>query len=497
MQRMTHLSLNFEYKNARDMELKDPSLLKTGAYINGEWLNFSNTFPVLNPATGEEIAAVSDCGVDQAKEAIDGANEAFQSWKSNTAEQRQSILLKWYQLILNNAADLAKIMTTEQGKPLAEARAEVNYGASFIKWFAEEGRRTYGDVIPSSSSSSRIITLKQPIGVCVAITPWNFPLAMITRKIAPALAVGCTVVVKPAEDTPLTALALAELAEQAGLPKGVLNVITCHSAEEVGTFLTTHPNVRKISFTGSTEVGKILMKNAAENITKISLELGGNAPFLVFDDADVEAAAEGAIASKYRNAGQTCICANRILVQDGVYDDFMKAYSAKVKNLKVGNGTEEGVQIGPLINQQGLDKVKRLLDDATSHGGKLTLGGKADHDLFFQPTIIENVDASMDIHSEEIFGPVSAIYKFSTEEEGIHMANNTIYGLAAYFYSENMSRVWRVSEALEYGMIGVNTGAISTAIAPFGGVKQSGIGREGSKYGVDEYLEVKYVNMGV
>lgn len=479
------------------MELRDASLLKSGAWINGEWMNFSNTFPVLNPATGEEIEKVSDCGVEQAEYAIESASDAFITWRKKTAEERQSVLLKWHQLIMENAADLALIMTSEQGKPLAESRAEVKYGASFIKWFAEEGRRAYGDVIPSSSSSSRILTLKQPIGVCVAITPWNFPLAMITRKIAPALAVGCTVVVKPAEDTPLTALALAELAQRAGFPKGVLNIITCAQAEKVGTHLTTHLKVRKISFTGSTEVGKILMKNAAENVTKMSLELGGNAPFLVFDDADLEAAAEGAIASKYRNAGQTCICANRILVQDSVYSEFMDLYKKKVSALKVGDGREEGVKIGPLINKQGVEKVKRLLEDATSNGARLTLGGTTDHDLFFQPTIIENVNSEMDIHSEEIFGPVSAVYRFNTEEEGIAMANDTIYGLAAYFYAKDIGRVWRVSEALEYGMVGVNTGAISTAVAPFGGVKQSGIGREGSKYGVEEYLEVKYVNMEV
>lgn len=479
------------------MELRDTSLLKSGAWINGEWMNFSNTFPVLNPATGEEIEKVSDCGVEQAEYAIESASDAFITWRKKTAEERQSVLLKWHQLIMENAADLALIMTSEQGKPLVESRAEVKYGASFIKWFAEEGRRAYGDVIPSSSSSSRILTLKQPIGVCVAITPWNFPLAMITRKIAPALAVGCTVVVKPAEDTPLTALALAELAQRAGFPKGVLNIITCAQAEEVGTHLTTTPKVRKISFTGSTEVGKILMKNAAENVTKMSLELGGNAPFLVFDDADLEAAAEGAITSKYRNAGQTCICANRILVQDSVYSEFMDLYKKKVSALKVGDGREEGVKIGPLINKQGVEKVKRLLEDATSNGARLTLGGTTDHDLFFQPTIIENVNSKMDIHSEEIFGPVSAVYRFNTEEDGIAMANDTIYGLAAYFYAKDIGRVWRVSEALEYGMVGVNTGAISTAVAPFGGVKQSGIGREGSKYGVEEYLKVKYVNMEV
>lgn len=345
-------------------------------------------------------------------------------------------------------------------------------------------------------SGSRLFAIKQPIGVCVAITPWNFPLAMITRKIAPALAVGCSVVVKPAEDTPLTALALAELAHQAGLPKGVMQVLTCSKAEEVGHYLTTHPIVRKISFTGSTEVGKILMKNAAENVAKVSLELGGNAPFIVFEDADIEAAVAGAMASKYRNAGQTCICANRILVQSSIYDEFMEKYRAKVAALTVGDGMNAGVQIGPLINEAGVEKVDRLLRDAIEKGGALSLGGKRQSGLFYEPTIIEGVNTEMDIHQEEIFGPVSAVYSFETEEEVISMANQTQYGLAAYFYSNNVHRVWRVSEALEYGMVGVNTGSISTAVAPFGGVKQSGIGREGSKYGVDEYLEIKYVNLG-
>lgn len=479
------------------MKLKDESLLKRGAWINGEWMNFSNTFAVHNPATGEEIGRVSDCSVEQAVIAVESAHNAFDSWKGQTAESRAKILEKWYNLIIENASDLATIMTTEQGKPLAEARAEVSYGASFIKWFAEEGRRVYGDVIPASSSNSRILTIKQPIGVCVAITPWNFPLAMITRKIAPALAVGCTVVVKPAEDTPLTALALAELADRAGIPKGVFNVITCEKAEEVGTYLTTHPDVRKISFTGSTEVGKIIMKNAAENVAKVSLELGGNAPFLVFDDADIPAAVDGAMASKYRNAGQTCICANRIFVQASIYDAFMEAFAEKVVSLKVGNGLDDGVQIGPLINSQGLEKVQRLMKDAEGKGAKIRMGGEAKEGLFFEPTIVENLNAEMDIHSEEIFGPVSAIYKFETEEEGIAMANNTVYGLAAYFYSESNRRIWRVSEALQYGMVGVNTGLISTAVAPFGGWKQSGIGREGSKYGVEEYLEIKYINLKI
>ena len=471
--------------------------MRDKAYINGIWTATGSTFPVKDPATGVEITSVSDCGVDEAEAAVQAANEALAKWKGQSAEYRSNILLQWFKLIQQNSTKIAELITREQGKPITEARAEVSYGASFIQWFAEEAKRTYGDVIPTPSQDRRILALKQPVGVCVAITPWNFPLAMITRKIAPALAVGCTVVVKPAEDTPLTALELAALAEEAGIPKGVLNVVTCSEAEAVGTHLTTHPLVRKISFTGSTQVGKILMKNAAENVAKISLELGGNAPFIVFDDADIEAAVDGAIASKYRNAGQTCICANRILVQSAIYDKFVDTYTDRVRSLKVGVGTESGVQIGPLINEQGVEKVERLMTDAVSKGASIRTGGHRMEGLFYEPTVIDGLNDEMDMHSEEIFGPVSAIYRFEKEEDGIRMANNTVYGLAAYFYANDLSRVWRVSESLEYGMVGVNTGSISTAVAPFGGVKQSGIGREGSKYGVDEYLEIKYVAMGL
>lgn len=470
--------------------------MKNEAYINGEWVSTEQHFSVYNPANGEEITQVPNCGIVEAEWAITAAEDAFTKWSKTTAEHRSNLLRKWFNAMLKHSDELAAIMTEEQGKPLAEARAEVQYGASFVEWFAEEAKRTYGDVIPSPMANRKILAIKQPIGVCVAITPWNFPMAMITRKVAPAIAAGCTVVIKPAEDTPLTALALAQLAHEAGIPKGVLNVVTCEQPAEVGTYLTTHPKVRKISFTGSTEVGKVIMKNAADNIAKVSLELGGNAPFLVFDDADVHAAVDGAIASKYRNAGQTCICANRILVQNGIYDTFMEAYTKAVKALKVGEGTESGVQIGPLINRDGLDKVERLMKDASNKGAKIRTGGHAIEGLFYEATIIENLNREMDIHSEEIFGPISAVYSFETEEEGIAMANDTPYGLAAYFYARDLQRVWRVSEALQYGMVGVNTGAISTAVAPFGGVKQSGIGREGSKYGIDEFLEVKYINMG-
>lgn len=477
------------------LSLNSPELLRTEALIGGRWKKKAATFPVYNPADGSLLASVTDCSSEDVEMAILTADKALKEWKGLSAQQRQSYMDKWYYLIVEHSKDLARIMTLEQGKPLAESWAEVQYGASFIKWFGEEGKRIYGDVIPSPVTGQRIFTLKQPVGVCAAITPWNFPLAMITRKISPALAAGCTVVIKPAEDTPLTALAIAGLAVQAGFPEGVINVVTCLKAEEVGKTLTTHPKVRKISFTGSTEVGRLLMKNAAENIARISLELGGNAPFLVFDDADIDAAVDGAIASKYRNAGQTCICANRILVQQSIYNRFVQAYTSRVEELKVGNGTESGVKIGPLINEAGVSKVERLVEDAVTRGARLRTGGsrfKSDS-LFFRPTVIDGVTEEMDIHREEIFGPVSAIYAFGTEEEGIAMANNTVYGLASYFYARDMSRIWRVSEGLEYGMVGVNTGSISTAVAPFGGIKQSGVGREGSKYGIEEYVELKYV----
>lgn len=479
------------------LNLRNPKLITDKLFINNTWIGTSNQFDVVNPSTGEVIAKVADGGISETEEAIRSAEKAFLGWSSTTAAYRQSIMDQWHKLILQNSDDLASIMTAEMGKPKVESRGEVNYGASFIKWFGEEGKRAYGDIIPSPTANRKIITLKQPIGVVAAITPWNFPLAMITRKISPALAAGCTVVVKPAEDTPLTALALAVLAQEAGFPAGVINIITCSKAEEVGTHLTTHPSVRKISFTGSTEVGRILMKNGAENLAKMSLELGGNAPFLVFDDADIPAAVKGAIASKYRNAGQTCVCANRILVQDGVYDAFVTAYSEAVNQLQVGDGFAENVQIGPLINNDGLQKVERLVSDALSKGATIRTGGKRNTsgDLFYEPTVIEGVSSEMEMSKEEIFGPVSPIYRFHTEEEGIQMANDTVYGLAAYFYARDLGRTWRVSEKLEYGMVGVNTGLISTEVAPFGGVKHSGMGREGSKYGIEDYMEIKYIAM--
>lgn len=463
-------------------------------FIQGQWQAGHSTFDVLNPSTGEVIAQVSEANRESAESAVLAAASAFEKWKRQTAAERSKVLMNWFQLITEHAEEMAQLMTAEQGKPLKESRGEVKYGASFIQWFAEEAKRVYGDVIPSPSNDRRLMAIKQPVGVCAAITPWNFPLAMITRKIAPALAVGCTVVVKPAEDTPLTALALAELARQAGFPPGVINVLPCGSAEEVGEVITTHPAVSKISFTGSTQVGKLLMKNASDTVKKVSLELGGNAPFLVFDDADIEAAVKGAIASKYRNAGQTCVCANRILVQESVAEAFISAYQRAVSELVVGDGMEEQVDIGPLINEAAVEKVERLLQDALQKGGRIVSGGsRQPNSTFFEPTILAGANAQMDLSQEEIFGPVSPIFTFSTEEEGIQMANDTIYGLAAYFYARDMARIWRVSEGLQYGMVGVNTGLISTEVAPFGGTKQSGMGREGSKYGVDDYLEIKYI----
>lgn len=479
------------------MKLTQPELLQNKAFINGEWISSTSTFNVLNPANGQTIATVSDCGVFEAESAVQAAHSALPNWRNFTAEKRQLILEKWHQLILHHSEDLAQLMTYEMGKPIVESRGEVKYGASFIKWFAEEGKRVYGDIIPSPKANRQIVAIKQPIGVCVAITPWNFPLAMITRKISPALAAGCTVVVKPAEDTPLSALALAYLSLEAGFPKGVINIVPCSNPAEVGNRLTTHPLVRKISFTGSTHVGKMLMKNASENVAKLSLELGGNAPFIVFDDADIDAAVDGAIASKYRNAGQTCVCANRIFVQEGIYHEFVEAYSRKVSQLTVGYGWDNETQIGPLINVKGLQKVESLLRDAIEKGATLTSGGKV-HSMgttFFEPTVIEGVNQDMRMSKEEIFGPVSPIYKFSTEEQAIQMANDTAYGLASYFYARDIGRIWRVSQALEYGMVGVNSGIISTEVAPFGGVKQSGLGREGSKYGIEDYLEIKYIAM--
>jgi len=480
--------------------LNDSTLLRGQSYIGGDWVGADDgaLFAVTNPATGEVIAKVADVGVAETKRAIAAADAAFGPWKAKTGKERAAVLRKWFELIMAAQDDLARLMTLEQGKPLAEAKGEVGYGASFVEWFAEEAKRIYGDTIPSHGADKRIVVIKQPIGVVAAITPWNFPIAMITRKVAPALAVGCPVVVKPSEDTPLSALALAVLAERAGLPAGVFNVVTSTKAPEVGLELTTSDIVRKVSFTGSTEVGKILMRQSASTVKKVSLELGGNAPFIVFDDADLDAAVVGALASKYRNAGQTCVCANRLLVQDGVYDAFVAKLKAAVENFKVGNGLEAGVTQGPLINGDAIDKVESLVADAVGKGAKVVLGG-ARHDLggtFYQPTILTDVTPAMKVAKEEIFGPVAPIFRFQTEADAIRMANDTDFGLAAYFYARDVARVWRVAEALEYGMVGINEGLISTEVAPFGGVKQSGLGREGSKYGTDDFLEAKYMCLG-
>jgi succinate-semialdehyde dehydrogenase/glutarate-semialdehyde dehydrogenase len=475
--------------------LKDQSLLRREAYINGVWTaaDSGRTFPVTNPASGAELARVADCSAEETRRAIAAAEAALPDWRAKTATARAAILRKWHDLILENADDLGLLLTLEQGKPVPEAKGEIRYGATFIEWFAEEGKRAYGDVIPPHLPGMRLLVVKQPVGVVAAITPWNFPNAMITRKVAPALAAGCTVVLKPSEETPLSALALAELAARAGFPPGVLNIVTGLDAPAIGKSLTDSPTVRKVSFTGSTEVGKLLMRQSADTVKKISLELGGNAPFIVFDDADLDAAVDGAIVSKYRNAGQTCVCANRIFVQDGIYDAFLEKFTAAVLKQKVGAGTEQGVNIGPLINTEALEKVQRLVGNATQKGARVLTGGQALEGTFFQPTVLADVSAGMDIMHEEIFGPVAPVTRFSTEKEVIQMANDTPYGLAAYFYGRDIGRVFRVSEALEYGMVGVNTGIVATTVAPFGGVKESGIGREGSKYGLDDFLETKYI----
>lgn len=467
------------------------------AYINGQWMTSKNTFDVKNPATGDIIASVPDLDETHTQNAIAAADQAFPEWSALPAKQRSKILRKWFNLIMANRADLGKLLTAEQGKPLKEGTGEIVYGAGFIEWFAEEAKRVYGDVIPHSAPGSRIFTIKQPVGVVAAITPWNFPNAMITRKVAPALAAGCTVVIKPAEQTPLSALALAELAEEAGFPKGVLNIITTNHPENVGKELTSNPTVKKLSFTGSTEVGKMLYAACASTVKKISLELGGNAPFIVFEDADVDAAVEGAIASKYRNSGQTCICSNRFYVHDAIYDLFIEKYSLRVAALPVGNGFEDNSAIGPLIDQDGFEKVCNLVADAVAKGAEVITGGQP-HELggtFFQPTVLANASAKMMVSNNEIFGPVAPVYRFHTEEEVIALANNTNYGLASYFYGRDIGRVWRVAEALEYGMVGVNTGLISEVQAPFGGIKESGFGREGSKYGMDDFLNIKYINL--
>jgi succinate-semialdehyde dehydrogenase/glutarate-semialdehyde dehydrogenase len=481
-----------------NISLKNPDLFVEKAFINGQWADADDqgSFEVRNPSDNSLIGHVPDMRAGETRRAIAAAEKAFHSWKKESAEHRSKLLRKWFDLMIENVDDLGKILTLEQGKPLAEARGEVLYGASFVEWFAEEAKRIYGDVIPGNTANSRIVVLKQPVGVVAAITPWNFPNAMITRKVGPALAAGCTVVLKPPGLTPYSALALAKLAEMAGFPPGVFNIITTAKSSVVGTELTSSKLIKKLSFTGSTEIGKLLMKQCADTVKKVSMELGGNAPFIVFNDADVEKAVEGAIASKYRNAGQTCVCTNRILVQSGIRDEFLKHYVKAVENLKVGDGMQENVEIGPLIDQGAIDKVEDLVKDALDNGANLMTGGnkfKPDS-LYYQPTVICDVTSQMNIADEEIFGPVSTIFEFETEEEAIKIANDTPFGLASYFYGNNMSQIWRVAEALEYGMVGINTGKISTTVAPFGGIKESGIGREGSKYGIDEYVEIKYLN---
>ena len=481
------------------LELKDLGLLRDKCYVDGRWLAAADDarFEVTNPVDRRTIATVPDLGLNEIREAIAAAARALPAWRARTAGERARLLRRWYDLMLAHQEDLARLMTVEQGKPLAEARGEIAYAASFIEWFAEEGKRAYGDLIPAHQADKRILVAKEAIGVCAAITPWNFPSAMITRKAGPALAAGCTMVVKPAESTPLSALALAELAERAGIPPGVFNVVT-GDARTIGSEMCANPTVRKLSFTGSTEVGRILMAQCAPTIKKLSLELGGNAPFLVFDDADLDAAVEGAMASKYRNTGQTCVCANRILVQRGVAEAFADKLAAAVGALKVGNGLDDGVQQGPLIEPAALDKVEELLADAIDKGARVVCGGRR-HRLggtFFEPTVLAGATADMRLAREEIFGPVAPLFVFDSEADGVRMANDTEYGLASYFYTRDLARAMRVSSALEYGIVGVNTGIISTEVAPFGGVKNSGLGREGSKYGIDEYLEIKYVCIG-
>ncbi len=480
-------------------ELRDGALFREHCYIDGRWTGADSgaVIEVSNPASGEILGTIPKMGAAETRRAIEAAEKAWPAWRDLLAKERATILRKWFELILENQEDLAQLMTLEQGKPLAEAKGEVVYGASFIEWFAEEAKRVYGDTIPQHQPDKRIVVVKQPVGVVAAITPWNFPNAMITRKCAPALAAGCPVVIKPATQTPYSALALAELAERAGIPAGVVNILT-GSAREIGGEMTGSPIVRKLSFTGSTEVGKLLMEQCASTVKKVSMELGGNAPFLVFDDADLDAAVEGAMISKFRNTGQTCVCANRILVQEGVYDAFAAKLTEAVKTLKVGPGQEEGVGQGPLIDQAALEKVEEHVADATAKGAVIALGG-ARHErggTFYQPTVLTEVTTQMKVTREETFGPVAPLFRFKTEEEGVALANDTEFGLAAYFYARDMGRIWRVGESLESGMVGINTGLISTEVAPFGGVKESGIGREGSKYGIDEYIEIKYITLG-
>jgi succinate-semialdehyde dehydrogenase/glutarate-semialdehyde dehydrogenase len=481
------------------MQISNKTLLKTQAYINGQWVDSDSgdTYPVKNPANGALIAECASCGKAETRRAIAAAEAAMPAWRKRSAKDRAAIMRRWFNLMMENQEDLAHIMTTEQGKPLAEARGEIAYGASYIEWFAEEGKRIYGDTIPQPSNDKRIVVIKQPVGVVACITPWNFPNAMLTRKIAPALAAGCTVVCKPANATPLSAFAFAELAGQAGIPAGVINIVTGRT-EEIGEELTSNPIVRKLTFTGSTPVGKKLMAACAKTVKRTSMELGGNAPFIVFDDADLDEAVRGAIICKFRNAGQTCVCANRILVQDAVYDEFTTKLMTATAGLKLGNGMDEGVNVGPLINERAANDVLGFVEDAVAKGARVVAGGQRSSLglCFVQPTILTGVNDGMRVFREEIFGPVAPLFRFGTEEQAIAMANDTEFGLACYFYSRDIGRIWRVSEGLEYGIVGINEGIISNEMAPFGGVKESGQGREGSKYGLDDYLEIKYMCMG-
>jgi len=478
--------------------LNDPSLLKTDGLINGAWVPGSARFAVTDPATGQELAQVANLGPVDAAAAISAANQAWPAWRAKTAKERAAILMKWFHLLHQHADDLARIMTAEQGKPLAEARGEVVYGASFVEWFAEEAKRVYGETIPTTDNNKRYLVIKQPVGVCAAITPWNFPIAMITRKVAPALAAGCPVVIKPAEQTPLSALAAAELAQRAGMPAGVLNVLCAdgQNSIEIGKVLCSSDVVRHLSFTGSTEVGRILARQCAPTVKKISLELGGNAPFIVFDDADIDAAVEGAMVSKYRNAGQTCVCANRFYVQSGIYDAFVQKLAAKAGGIQVGNGFQAGVTQGPMIDDAAITKVEGHVADAVAKGARVVLGGSRLGERFYTPTVLADVTPDMLCAREETFGPVAPVFRFETEAEAVALANDTEFGLASYFYSRDIGRVFRVGEALEYGMVGINTGLISTAEVPFGGVKQSGLGREGAHQGMDDYVEIKYLCLG-
>ena len=479
------------------LTLKRPDLIREAAFVGGEWVTTEQTIDVCNPATGKLVARVPRMGTSETRRAIEAAAAAMPAWAAKTAKERAVVLRRWFDLMIANADDLARIMTAEQGKPLAESRGEIVYAASFIEWFAEEGKRVYGDVIPSHAADKRIVVIKQPIGVACAITPWNFPAAMITRKAGPALAAGCPMVIKPATATPLSAFALCVLAEEAGIPKGLLSCIT-GGAREIAAEMTSNPLVRKLSFTGSTEIGQQLMAACAQHVTKVSLELGGNAPFMVFDDADIDEAVKGAIASKFRNAGQTCVCANRIYAQAGIYDAFVEKLAAATAKLRLGNGADDGTDIGPLIDEAAVEKVEEHLEDALSKGARVVQGGRRSPlgGSFFEPTVLAEVTPEMIVTHEETFGPLAPVFRFKDEADAIRLANDTRFGLAAYFYARDLGRVWRVAEALEYGIVGINTGIISTEVAPFGGVKESGIGREGSRYGIDDYVEIKYLCLG-